>query len=81
MLDVAEAMNSEHAAQNDLLRPTTVDGQEVRVVASPVQWHLDTEGGVTAPLPPLASPPDIGEQSADILREFGLDLDPEDIRR
>jgi crotonobetainyl-CoA:carnitine CoA-transferase CaiB-like acyl-CoA transferase len=80
VLDVAEAMNSDHASANDLLRTTTVNGQTARVVASPVQMHLDVDGNVTTPLGDLSSPPEIGEQSAEILKEIGLDFGPDEIR-
>lgn len=79
VLDVAEAMQTEHAEANDVLRPTSVHGHDVRVVSSPVQWHIDPEGK-RSDLPPLSSPPDIGEQSAEILADLGLSIDPEDLR-
>ena len=81
VLDVAEAMNSEHAGANDLLRTTVVNGESARVVASPVQLHLDADGKTAGPFGPLSSPPEIGEQSADILNELGLGhLDPDAVR-
>lgn len=80
VLDVAEAMGSEHAAENDLLRATAVGDQDVRIVASPVQTHLTPDGDHARPLGPLAPPPDIGEQSSEVLNDLGLTLKPEQIR-
>lgn len=79
VLDVSEAMRTEHAEANDILRATSVNGHDARVVASPVQWHIDPEGN-RAELPPLSPPPGIGEQTARILAELGLDVDPEELR-
>jgi crotonobetainyl-CoA:carnitine CoA-transferase CaiB-like acyl-CoA transferase len=79
VLDVSEAMDSEHAQANDLLRPTSFDGHPLRIVASPVQTHVSPDGDVATPLPPLTSAPGIGEQSSQILAELGLDLDADAI--
>lgn len=82
VLSVAEALASEHAAENDLMRETAVGDQAVRVTASPVQLHLNPDGSRAEALAPLSPPPGIGEQSAQILSEIGLSaLDPSDVVR
>ncbi|HVW42148.1 MAG TPA: CaiB/BaiF CoA-transferase family protein [Amycolatopsis sp.] len=80
VLDLAESMESPHAVDNDLMRATSFGGQALRVVASPIQMHISPDGEVSEPLPPLSPAPEIGEQSAEILRELGLELDAEAIR-
>lgn len=80
VLDVAEAMNSEHAGANDLMRATSFHDQALKVVASPVQTHIAPDGGDLEPLPALTAAPGIGEQGAEILSELGLSLSPEDVK-
>jgi crotonobetainyl-CoA:carnitine CoA-transferase CaiB-like acyl-CoA transferase len=80
ILDLKAAMDSEHAAANELFRTSSVGGKPVRVVASPVQLHLNPEGP-SEPLAPIAPPPSLGEQSDDILKELGLSaIDLDDLR-
>jgi crotonobetainyl-CoA:carnitine CoA-transferase CaiB-like acyl-CoA transferase len=80
VLDLAESMDSRHAGDNDLMRSTSFDGQPLRVVASPIQTHISSDGEIAEPLGPLSPAPDIGEHSARILAELGLELDAEAIR-
>jgi crotonobetainyl-CoA:carnitine CoA-transferase CaiB-like acyl-CoA transferase len=80
VLDLSEAMNSEHAEANDLMRPTAFAGTPLRIVASPIQTHVDPDGERVGPLDPLAPAPGIGEQSAQILAELGLSLTADAIR-
>jgi crotonobetainyl-CoA:carnitine CoA-transferase CaiB-like acyl-CoA transferase len=78
ILTVAEALGSEHARLNGVLRETSVAGRPFKVTASPIREAADA-AGEELPLPgPLSSPPDIGEHSAKILAELGLsDLAPD----
>jgi crotonobetainyl-CoA:carnitine CoA-transferase CaiB-like acyl-CoA transferase len=70
LLTIDEALSSEHAEANGILRDVDVDGRALRIPASPVRFgrsddHVD---------PPAAmpGPPKIGEHSAEIRRLLGL---------
>jgi crotonobetainyl-CoA:carnitine CoA-transferase CaiB-like acyl-CoA transferase len=80
VLDLAESMDSRHAGDNDLMRGTSFDGRPLRVVASPIQTHISPDGEIAEPLGRLGPAPDIGEHSARILADLGLELDAEAIR-
>ena len=47
VLTLDEALESEHAAANDVLRTTTVNGESVQVTASPVHFHEDEEAAMS----------------------------------
>jgi crotonobetainyl-CoA:carnitine CoA-transferase CaiB-like acyl-CoA transferase len=71
VLTLGEAMASEHAAVNGLMRTTSVAGREFEIPASPIRT---ADGCETLTRPgSLSSPPDIGEQSLEVLRELGLE--------
>jgi crotonobetainyl-CoA:carnitine CoA-transferase CaiB-like acyl-CoA transferase len=80
LLTLDEAMESEHAAVNGLLRVTSVGGKDLRIAASPVRFAEDDQPeGQLGPLPP---PPELGEHSAEVLAEFGLapEVTPDSVR-
>jgi len=70
VLSAAEAMNSEQAAANQLMRRIDVGGQPVDVVASAVRLAPDDTSQV--PLRDLGHPPDLGANNDEILAEIGL---------
>jgi crotonobetainyl-CoA:carnitine CoA-transferase CaiB-like acyl-CoA transferase len=70
LLTLDEAMESEHAAVNGLLRDTSVGGKEMRIASSPVRFADDDQPA--GPLGPLSPPPELGEHSEEVLAEFGL---------
>lgn len=66
-----EALHSGHAAVSGILRQTSVNGEPVKIVASPIRNAL-SDRPVEGALPPLAAAPGLGEHNAEILRELGL---------
>jgi crotonobetainyl-CoA:carnitine CoA-transferase CaiB-like acyl-CoA transferase len=70
LLTLDEAMESEHAAVNGLMRGTSVDGKDLRVTASPIRFADDDQP--EGELGPLSPPPALGEHSEEVLAEFGL---------
>jgi crotonobetainyl-CoA:carnitine CoA-transferase CaiB-like acyl-CoA transferase len=70
VLTLAEALDSEHAAAQGVMRATTVAGHPVQVPGAPVRVsdaaHLGKRPG------PVTPAPLIGEHTADILAELGL---------
>lgn len=83
VLTLEEAMSSDHAAANDVLRTTTTAaGDEVRVAASPLRLDPDLDSALEPGLAPLGPPPDVGQHNDDLLAEIGLtDLIGEDLSR
>jgi crotonobetainyl-CoA:carnitine CoA-transferase CaiB-like acyl-CoA transferase len=71
ILTLDEAMNSEHAAVNGVLRETTTsDGRTFRLPASPVRLSATDD---QLPMPgPLSPPPAIGEHTEALLEELGV---------
>jgi crotonobetainyl-CoA:carnitine CoA-transferase CaiB-like acyl-CoA transferase len=70
VLTLDEALHSEHAAALGVMRPSTMQGEPVESPTVPIRI-----GATSAPdgqLGPVASPPGIGEQTDEILGEFGL---------
>lgn len=58
-------MNSEHAEAEQLFESTTIGETPARVVASPVRFS-DIPNGT------ISSPPELGQDSASVLADFGL---------
>ncbi|MGI9624831.1 MAG: CaiB/BaiF CoA transferase family protein [Acidimicrobiales bacterium] len=73
ILTLEEALNSEHAGVNRVMRGTQVPHGEARLAASPVQVSGSPEEAALPDLPDVSPPPDLGADSEDILREVGLD--------
>jgi formyl-CoA transferase len=71
ILTLEEAMTSEHADVNAVMRSTTTDsGTTYRIPASPVRLAADDR---TAPAAePMSPPPAIGEHTAELLEELGV---------
>lgn len=70
ILNLEEAMDSEHAAQNGVMRETTVGSRTLRIPSSPIRRGPDDR---SLELPtPLSSPPDIGEHTDEVLTELGV---------
>lgn len=72
VLTLEEALSSDHARINHVVRGTTVNGQPVSVAASPLHFHDDEQAALHPHLDDLSSPPDIGEHTVDVLTDFGL---------
>jgi crotonobetainyl-CoA:carnitine CoA-transferase CaiB-like acyl-CoA transferase len=70
VLTADEAMRSDHAASNQLMRTITIGGEPARVVASAVTIAADDE--TVPPLRDLGSPPDLGADTRDVLLDIGL---------
>ena len=67
ILTLEEAMESEHARVNGVLRSTTMpDGREYRLAALPVRLGEDPIAG------PLSPPPELGADTDALLAELGL---------
>jgi crotonobetainyl-CoA:carnitine CoA-transferase CaiB-like acyl-CoA transferase len=74
VLTRAEALASEHALANSVLRPVRVGGHDARVMRSPV--HLsddDTDDGTRRVVAAPKRTPGLGEHTDEVLRELGLD--------
>jgi crotonobetainyl-CoA:carnitine CoA-transferase CaiB-like acyl-CoA transferase len=74
ILTPQEAMSSEHARVNHVMAETSIGGATVQVPTSPVTIR---DAGDTyssrPPTEPYSPPPGIGEQTDEVLRDFGLD--------
>ena len=70
MLTLEEALESEHAQVNGVLRDTSIGGRPAKVPAVPIRFGADDKS--TGPLGPLKPPPELGEHDAEILDELGL---------
>jgi crotonobetainyl-CoA:carnitine CoA-transferase CaiB-like acyl-CoA transferase len=73
ILTWAEAMESEHARDNGVMRETEVNGRKVEVAAPPLRVH----GGPEAPpakttREPMPPAPELGADTAAVLEELGL---------
>jgi crotonobetainyl-CoA:carnitine CoA-transferase CaiB-like acyl-CoA transferase len=71
-LTLEEAMTSEHALAQGVMRELDVREARAWVPASPVRIRTTDEPGENNPLP-ISSPPELGEQSDEVLRQLGLD--------
>jgi crotonobetainyl-CoA:carnitine CoA-transferase CaiB-like acyl-CoA transferase len=67
-----DALESEHAQVNGVLRSTTTDAGTVRIPAIPVRFAADDKS-VVGELPPLSAPPGLGEHNAQLRHELGLE--------
>lgn len=73
LLTPQEAMHSEHAKVNHVMAETSLNGRTVQVPTSPVTIRDATDTYTSRPPDqPYTAPPGIGEQTEDVLREFGL---------
>jgi len=74
-----EAIESEHAVANQVMRPVHVAGHEAQVIRSPVRLSNDDSENVEE-LEPLSTP-GLGEHTTEILEELGLGhLDAENLK-
>jgi len=71
ILSLEEAMESEHARVNGVMRPTTMaDGRTYSVPATPIKLADNDRDNVTPG--PIAPPPEIGEHTEAAIAELGL---------
>jgi crotonobetainyl-CoA:carnitine CoA-transferase CaiB-like acyl-CoA transferase len=79
VLTLGETLSSEHAGVNAVTRGTRVEGQPVRIAATPLRI-ADGVQGLSGELDELAPPPRISEHAEEVLTEFGLThLSPDDL--
>jgi crotonobetainyl-CoA:carnitine CoA-transferase CaiB-like acyl-CoA transferase len=71
VLTPQEALASQHAVANGVMRGSGLDGRDIEVPAIPIRFAEDTDNADPI-LPPVSPPPGLGEQNAEILQEFGL---------
>ena len=70
LLTLEEAMSSDHARVNGLMRETELDGRSYEIPAVPVRFgESDT---ALEPRTPMSSPPAIGADTEELLSELGL---------
>lgn len=70
-LTVAEAMGSQHAREEQVMRDLVVRGKSVKVPASPVRLRPGVETDEDS-LVPLGPPPELGEHNDNVLEDIGL---------
>lgn len=75
ILTLDEAMRSDHAEAVGLMVPSEVNGTPIRIVAPPWQHASVPEAVAPQAIP---GPPQLGEHSASVLRDWGLgDCEPD----
>ena len=82
LLTPAEALASDHAAAEGILRSVPVGDEVARVAATPIRFADDDvagEPGREMELPPLTPAPGLGEHTEELLGVLGLDLDPSEL--
>jgi crotonobetainyl-CoA:carnitine CoA-transferase CaiB-like acyl-CoA transferase len=72
ILTLEEAMNSDHAAVNRVMRGTDVPDGRAYVAASPVQIGSDADGAAHSDVPDLGPPSNLGADTDQILQDIGL---------
>jgi crotonobetainyl-CoA:carnitine CoA-transferase CaiB-like acyl-CoA transferase len=70
LLTLEEAMSSEHARVNGLMRQTELDGRSYEIPAVPVRFGDDDTA--LEPRAPISAPPEIGADTEAILAELGV---------
>jgi crotonobetainyl-CoA:carnitine CoA-transferase CaiB-like acyl-CoA transferase len=70
LLTIEEALNSEHAEVNGVMRETTYHDRDYRVPSIPIRFAAD-EGSVENP-GPIPPPPDLGADNDDVLDQLGV---------
>jgi crotonobetainyl-CoA:carnitine CoA-transferase CaiB-like acyl-CoA transferase len=71
VLTLDEALNSEHAHANGVMRATSVGDRPVQIAATPLRIS-SSDQPEEHPLPPLPPPPDLGAHTNHILAQLGL---------
>lgn len=71
ILTLKEALHSEHAVANDLMRETSMNGHPMKIVASPVRIAASDQPEL-GQRPPLPDAPNLGAHTQEILCELGL---------
>jgi crotonobetainyl-CoA:carnitine CoA-transferase CaiB-like acyl-CoA transferase len=73
VLTIAEALKSDQAVANGLMRETSVSGAPTMIPSIPVKVSPSSARV------PIAEPPSLGQHTAEILAELGLDLPIEEL--
>ncbi|MBW3665214.1 MAG: CoA transferase [Actinobacteria bacterium] len=73
VLTVEEALRSEHAAAEGVMRGTRVLEEDVLVSALPMRLSDSAEGAGTGPLDPLSPAPELGADARSVLADLGLE--------
>lgn len=81
LLTPAEALDSDHARMEGILRSTSVGDGTARVTATPIRFADDelVESEDRVELPPLSPPPGLGEHTEEVLGALGLAIDPAEL--
>jgi crotonobetainyl-CoA:carnitine CoA-transferase CaiB-like acyl-CoA transferase len=74
VLTLEEAMRSEHAQVNGLMRSTELDGRAYEIPAVPVRFGADDT--TLEPRSPMSSPPEVGADTEALLDQLGVTAAP-----